>query len=185
MNANETARVVVEALEELQVPYMLVGSFSTNAYGIERATKDADFVVELGSTTLSQVARHLGPRFTLDPQMRFETVTGTSRSIMTVEGTPFVVEFFGLGRDPHDRERFARRVRVPLLGGSAWLPTVEDVIITKLRWASIGGRAKDRDDVRDVVAVQQDAICPPMVRGARHPRPAGRDPRLDPADLSR
>ena len=32
--------------------------------------------------------------------------------------------------------------------------TAEDVIVTKLRWA----RAKDLDDVRDVIAVQGDAL---------------------------
>ncbi len=39
------------------------------------------------------------------------------------------------------------------------MPTAEDVIITKLRWA----RSKDRDDVRDVIAVQGDAIDWPYV----------------------
>jgi hypothetical protein len=34
------------------------------------------------------------------------------------------------------------------------VPTAEDVIVTKLRWA----RSKDKDDVRDVIAVQGDAI---------------------------
>ena len=41
-----------------------------------------------------------------------------------------------------------------LLGRTVWLPTVEDVIITKLRWAAVAGRSKDRDDARDVIAVQ-------------------------------
>jgi hypothetical protein len=32
------------------------------------------------------------------------------------------------------------------------------VVITKLRWAVQGQRGKDRDDVRDVLAVQGDRI---------------------------
>jgi hypothetical protein len=32
--------------------------------------------------------------------------------------------------------------------------TPEDVIVTKLRWAFPGNRSKDRDDARDVIAVQ-------------------------------
>ena len=35
-----------------------------------------------------------------------------------------------------------------------WLPTPEDVIVTKLRWALMANRSKDRDDARDVIAVQ-------------------------------
>jgi hypothetical protein len=67
-------------------------------------------------------------------------------------------EFFPLSRDPHDRERFARRVPKTVLGRSVWLPTAEDVTITKLRWALLGQRSKDRDDARDVLAVQGDAL---------------------------
>jgi hypothetical protein len=37
-------------LDEVQVPYMLVGSFSSNLYGRERGTKDADFVVTIESS---------------------------------------------------------------------------------------------------------------------------------------
>jgi hypothetical protein len=32
------------------------------------------------------------------------------------------------------------------------------VIVTKLRWAIMGNRSNDRDDVRDVIAVQNDRI---------------------------
>src|SRR5262249_20771406 len=104
--------------------------------------------------TIGQVARRLGPDFTLDPQMSFETVTGTVRHEVRVGGTPFKVEFFLLSRDPHDQERFRRRVQKTVLGRPVWLPSAEDVIITKLRWALLGGRSKDRDDARDVIAVQ-------------------------------
>jgi hypothetical protein len=38
------------------------------------------------------------------------------------------------------------------------MATAEDVIITKLHWALLGNRYKDREDVRDVIAVQADRI---------------------------
>lgn len=165
MNPEDAALDVAEALQALDVPYMLVGSLSTNRYGIPRMTRDADFVVELGDTPIQAVARKLGPRFRLEPQMSFETVTGTLRHELIVPDTQFKVELFSLSNDPHDRERFGRRRPATLLGRTVWLPTVEDVIITKLRWASIASRAKDRDDVRDVIAVQdvQGAIDWPYV----------------------
>ncbi|MCH8829337.1 MAG: hypothetical protein IID45_07140 [Planctomycetes bacterium] len=39
-----------------------------------------------------------------------------------------------------------------------YLPTVEDVIVTKLRWSLAGERGKDAEDVAHVIAVQGDAI---------------------------
>ncbi len=135
MNANEAVLAVLDALEACGLPYMLVGSFSSNTYGIERSTKDADFVVELGSRSISQLLPHLGPNFQLDPQIRFETVTGTTRYDMRIKENPFTIEFFDLSQDPHDQERFRRRQSVEMLGRTVWLPRVEDVIVTKLRCA--------------------------------------------------
>ena len=39
------------------------------------------------------------------------------------------------------------------------------VIVTKLRWALIAGRGKDRDDVRDVIAVQGDVLDWSYIKG--------------------
>jgi hypothetical protein len=51
MTGEEAALAVIETLESLRIPYMLVGSFASNFYGIPRATNDADFVVPLSCMT--------------------------------------------------------------------------------------------------------------------------------------
>jgi len=158
VTSREAILAVIDVLESRGVPYMLVGSLSSNAYGIARSTKDADFVVELASHSLPDIVRQLGPGFRLDPQISFETITGTTRHVVKVADTSFTIEFFRLSADPHDLERFRRRVRVQLPNREAVVPTAEDVIVTKLRWALFGKRNKDADDVRDVIAVQGDAI---------------------------
>lgn len=158
MNIEEAFQAVADALNVSTVPYMLVGSLSSSYYGVGRSTKDVDFVLELDAHSIFDVGRHLGPGFRVDPQMSFETVTMTRRYVADVIGTPFKIEFFLLGDDPHNRERFRRRDRVRLLDRLVWLPTVEDVIVTKLRWGLLGNRSKDRDDIRGVIAVQGDRI---------------------------
>jgi hypothetical protein len=158
MTSEQATKAVIAALETLGIPYILVGSLSSSYYGVSRLTKDADFVIQLGSLSLSQLASYLGPDFRLDPQMTFESVTLTYRFVMTVPSIRFIIEFFQLSDDPHDQERFRRRRRVTFLDRDVTLPTVEDVIITKLRWSQKGRRTKDREDVRDVIAVQGDRI---------------------------
>ncbi|HEV3261003.1 MAG TPA: hypothetical protein VG013_29400 [Gemmataceae bacterium] len=157
MTSEEAAVAVIDALHDLAIPYILVGSFSSNYYGIGRSTKDADFVLQLGSHSVREIADRLGPAFRLDPQMSFETVTMTTRHIVQVVSIPFRIELFDLSDDPHDQERFRRRRQGTLLDRQVMLPAVEDVIVTKLRWA-LGQRSKDREDVRDVIAVQGDRI---------------------------
>lgn len=150
----EATLAVIDALETLGIPYMLVGSLSSNVYGIPRSTHDADFVIECAAELLPRMAAHLGPAYRLDPQMTFETATMTGRHILNVVGIPFKIELFHLSDDLHDRERFKRRRRQKLLDREINLPTREDVIITKLRWALILKRSKDLDDVKAVLAVQ-------------------------------
>ncbi len=177
MNAYQAVLATLDALEELEISYILVGSFSTNYYGLPRSTEDADFVVHLENKSPRQIAARLGPAFRLDPQMSFETVTLTTRHVVEVLGSPFTIELFQLSEDEHDQARFARRRTVEYLERRVSLPTVEDVIITKLRWAMDGGRAKDRKDAQEVIAVQQNAIDWDYVQlwTARH----GTQPLLD------
>lgn len=143
-----------DALAESGIPYMLAGSFATNYYGIPRSTNDADFIVQLQGGVGSDFIARLGSDFEADPQLSFETNTGTYRQIVGHKGSPFKLELFQLSNDPHDQSRFKRRVEVPLFARRLWLPTPEDVIIWKLRWA----RSKDRDDVRAVMGVQQGEL---------------------------
>ena len=164
MTSREATLAVIGVLESLGIPYMVVGALSSNFYGIARSSKDADFVVQLGERPITDIVRELGPSFVLDPQITFETATGTTRHIVSIEGLQFQIEFFRLSEDPHDQERFRRRVRVQLPEVQAWVLTAEDVIVTKLRWAVYGGRAKDAEDARGVIAVQRDRIDWPYVR---------------------
>jgi hypothetical protein len=158
MTGEDAASLVMDALEALGVQYMLVGSFSSNFYGVPRATADADFVVQLGQVSVSDIAAPLRPRLALDPQSRFETVTGTTRYIFRAAETPFEVELFLLSDDLFDQERFSRRFRTKLLGRDTFLPTAEDVIIMKLLWSRRGERAKDLEDARNVIFVQREAL---------------------------
>jgi hypothetical protein len=158
MTGAEATLAVIEALESMAIPYILVGSLSSSYYGIPRSTKDADFVLQTDAASVRRLAEHLGAPFRLDPQMSFETMTMTTRQILVVAEQPFIIEFFLLSEDPHDQERFRRRQRLQLFNREVSLPTAEDVIITKLRWCLQGSRGKDWDDVRNVIAVQGEKI---------------------------
>ena len=107
---------------------------------------------------VKQLADDLGPQFRFDPQMSFEPATMTFRHVFQVVGIDFKIEVFHLSDDPHDQERFRRRKQLTLLGHNVTFPTPEDVIITKVRWATQMRRSKDLDDARNVIAVQGNTI---------------------------
>jgi len=155
MNGTDALISLVRTLEKIEVPYMIVGSYSSNYYGIPRSTKDADLVVNLDHADWGKLSSSLPPDLEFDPQSSFEMVTSTHKELIKVKGSPFEIELFHLSEDAHDRTRFDRRKRVEIMPGvNTCLPTAEDVIIQKLRWSRGAKRAKDFADVVAVLQVQ-------------------------------
>jgi hypothetical protein len=68
--STELALRLIAILNDLEVPCMLVGSYSSNYYGRPRSTKDADFVVEIAPNQMSEISARLGDEFHLGPQHR-------------------------------------------------------------------------------------------------------------------
>lgn len=149
---------VFDALDALHVPFMLSGSLASNFYGVPRATQDADLVLELEGLPIQALAEQLRDTFVVDAQLAFEIVTGSRRVLARARHAPFDVELFRLTDDPHDREPFARRRFVEVLGRRVGMPTAEDVIINKLRWWQREHRRKDFEDARNVLTVQHGAL---------------------------
>lgn len=154
MTIDELAAAVAGACDAEGVPYMVTGAIATGLYGSPRSTADVDVVVDVADPTgLPRIAARLAPVVTFDPQYQFDTLTFGNRLIGTTHGEPPVmVELFVLFDDAFVREQFSRRRQrfVATIGRPVMVPTPEDVIVQKLRWA----RGKDIDDVRDVLAVQ-------------------------------
>jgi hypothetical protein len=146
----EKVTAVIDALNELEIAYMLTGSLASNMYGIVRATQDADFVVQVEAGEISRIAGRLEPIFSLDPQASLETVTMTMRYVFVSADEELKVELFLLSEDPHDKARFQRRRQGTFEGRAVAVPTPEDIVVSKLRWY----RPKDIDDVRNVLSMQ-------------------------------
>ena len=153
-DGEEAVGILLDALNRLGLEYMVVGSFSSNRYGVPRATKDADFVLRVVAADLDRLIAALPSAFEVDPPLRFETVTGTGQQVIHIPEIPFTIELFELSPDAHDQCRFSRRRQLTLLSRHAWLPTPEDVIVQKLRWCKGARRSKDFDDAVAVIAVQ-------------------------------
>lgn len=145
MSGTDSLLKLVAAFEAAGVPYMIVGSYSSNFYGIPRMTKDADLVVHLDARGWQTLPTLLPEGIELEEQMGFGMVTATQRELLRVKESLFQIELFRLSEDVHDRMRFDRRVRQTIFPDvDVSLPTAEDVmIIQKLRWSRDAKRPKD------------------------------------------
>ena len=145
----------VEACEAEGIPYMLTGAFATSCYGIPRSTRDVDLVLALEKAAdLMAIMGRLEGEVEFSGQLQFDTLTWGKRMVGTTREAPhFKLELFELFDDPFVQSQFSRRAEiwVETLGRSCYVPTVEDVVVQKLRWA----RDKDLIDATDVLVVQQ------------------------------
>ncbi len=165
MNAEEAISMLIDGLNESGIDYCIVGSLASNFYGIARSTQDADVVISFRPNEVHALLDALGSDFQRDPQMAFETVTGTTKTLLRVKKTKFQIELFHLSSDSHDQERFARRQTVNIFGRHTQLLSVEDVVVTKLRWAYLANRPKDLMDARAVIRIQSDNLDWPYING--------------------
>ena len=59
---------------------------------------------------------------------------------------------------PFSVEEFGRQLTTELLGQRVAVATLEDVILSKLEWATMGGSARQLEDVRRLLAIAGNAI---------------------------
>lgn len=164
MNSEDAVSTVIQALDAIGMPHMLTGSLASNLYGVPRSSDDADLVLQTLEFDFASLRKELGPGLRIDPQLSFESITGTYRYIIKkLEGEPFKIELFFLSKDPHDRIRFERRKPTSFDGHATCVAAPEDVVITKLRWSQLGKRSKDVEDVRNVLAVQGNNLDWPYI----------------------
>ena len=164
MSGTESLLELVEAFERFGIPYMIVGSYSSNFYGIPRSTKDADLVVHLPSAEWAKLPGLLPDGIEMEDQMSFEMVTSTRRELLRVRDSLFQIELFRLSDDLHDRSRFERRQKIEVFPDvEVYLPTAEDVIVQKLRWSLGAKRPKDFADVVAVMQVQGKVLDWPYI----------------------
>ena len=154
MSIYDIAFAVVEALERLQIEYVLVGGIAVMYHGYARTTEDVDFVINLESQgRLPELVTLLGPDYVLSPQTTFEVYTSKTYRTIEVLGTPIKIDVFFV-TDDFDREQFSRKKKFTLFSREVYLPTVEDVLVVKLRWQ----RRKDLVDVTYVMGINEQNL---------------------------
>jgi hypothetical protein len=148
---------VLQTLERLSVPYVIIGAFAGTSYGVTRVTLDVDIVVDLNETHIQAlVAAYPSPRFYADAdQMRDSIRLGILFNIIdTSEARK--VDLIPITMKPGYGFALANRIRrkIPTKSGAdfqAWFAKPEDVIVGKLMAWQEGRSFKHESDIRDIL----------------------------------
>jgi hypothetical protein len=165
---------VIEVLERLEIPYMVVGGFAAIFYGEPRLTIDVDIVVDMrwehisplvaAFSILDYYVSEEGIRDSLKRCYPFNVIQPTTGAKVDVVPLP---------RDAFTREAFQRRQRMEYdeAGHSAAFITPEDIIVAKLIAYQNTESDKHLRDARGVLITQWGELDLETVR--RSARAAG------------
>lgn len=150
-------------LNDLAVPYMLVGSMASNYWGIPRTTHDLDFVLILQPADIEPLVNAFSAGFFVQRESIKNAFRPPHQFNALDEQSALKVDFWLLKDEPFERAAFGRRRQVNLFETPAWLMTAEDVILHKLYWDSLSASERQLADVAGVYAVQGTALDLPYL----------------------
>jgi hypothetical protein len=145
-------QVVVDGLDQLSVPYVVVGSVAAATWGVLRSTRDVDIVAIIDSSSIDRFLDSLTSDELYVPMALARTVAGAGGSFNVIHAsTGAKVDIFVPPQgDAFTASRLHRRQPADVLGVAAYVASAEDVLLAKLRW-----RLETRSDVqwRDCVEI--------------------------------
>lgn len=155
MNVSEVLDRITTHLEECGIAYMLVGSLASSFHGALRSTHDVDFVIEATPDQLKTLVDALQREgYYAELEAALDALRHESLFNVLDSGSGWKIDLIFRKSRAFDHEEFRRRVPAKLFDIELFIATAEDVIISKLEWAKLGGSLRQIEDVAKVMAAQ-------------------------------
>jgi hypothetical protein len=149
----------IRALEDSGIPYMLTGSFARSFHGAPRTTQDLDRVIDPSSESLERLLE----QFPADLYYvnRFAALQAyDDKSLFNVIDlrSGWKIDFICRKTRPFSIREFERRQRAEFQKMSLYIATAEDVVLSKLEWAKMGGSERQIEDVAGILRTQREVL---------------------------
>jgi hypothetical protein len=154
---------VAGALEKLNIPYAIVGSFASSIHGIPRSTNDADVLAAIKPEHAKAFVSDLRGEFYADEQTIEQAVRSKQNFDVVHFDSIFKVDVFVSKPDRFEAMQMERRqleVLKPDPQQTAYVATAEDTILAKLVWYRDRRGISDMQwrDILGVIRVQGDKL---------------------------
>ncbi|MGF1600204.1 MAG: hypothetical protein ACFCVK_25430 [Acidimicrobiales bacterium] len=148
---------VVSALEDADLPYVVVGSVAAAAWGVARTTRDVDLVAAIGPADVEAVLGSLDgdELYVNSGDARRAAIDGGSFNVIHPASGGKVDVFVMPPDDPFTRARLARRLRATVLGVETWVDTAENVVLAKLSWRLQSRSETQWRDCVEIAAIEE------------------------------
>lgn len=159
MSFADAVRRILEHLNQFNLNYMVVGSFASAYYSAPRSTADIDIVIEATPEQLRGLVADLqASDYYAELDAALDALRHESLFNVIDNPTGWKIDLIFRKSRPFDREEFRRRVSAKLFDIQLFVASAEDVIISKLEWAKLGGSQRQIEDVATVLAAQWKAL---------------------------
>lgn len=150
----------VKALEQLAIPYMIVGSLTSGAYGEPRFTNDIDIVIDPSPEQLRKLCESFpAADFYISVDAAAAALAQRSQFNVIHPESGNKVDFMISQTTPWGLEQLARRQRIPILPGvDAFAARPEDVIISKMLYYQEGGSEKHLRDIAGILKTSGEDV---------------------------
>ncbi len=157
--ATEVTLLVVDVLNSIGIPYLIVGSLASSLYGLARSTLDTDLVADIKPEHVAKLQKALHDEFYISAEeINYAISHRTSFNVIHFSSV-FKVDLFVPKDRPFDMRQFRNRQLIVVASNperSAYIASAEDTILAKLEWYKLGEEISDRQwlDILGVVRTQ-------------------------------
>lgn len=151
---------IIIVCESLELPYMVVGSVASMAFGEYRATNDIDVVIRLSPQEVSRFCQQF-------PESEYYVSEAAAQEAIRLERMFNVVELqsglkvdFAIAQQtPWGKSELERRRKAPIVSGVVgFTASPEDIIIAKLKYFQEGESQKHLRDVAAMCQISGDLL---------------------------
>jgi hypothetical protein len=154
---------VARALEHLNIPYLLVGSFASSMHGMYRSTADIDILADIKADHVHPLFEVLKESFYVD-EHAMRNAVAQRRSFNAIHfDSVFKVDVFIPKDDEFARAQLDRRQLRKISTDTeeaVFVATAEDTILAKLRWYQAGDETSitQWNDVVGILGTSRDTL---------------------------
>ncbi|MFH1868530.1 MAG: hypothetical protein ABH843_06120 [Candidatus Omnitrophota bacterium] len=148
MSELDILKIVLERLNMLNIGYMLTGSVALNYYAQPRMTRDIDIVINIVKEDVTKIYSLFKEDFYIDKESVEDSIREKSSFNIIYFDFPMKFDFIVRKDTPYRLLEFDRRRKIEIEGVTAFIVSLEDLILSKLYWARDSHSQMQLDDVR-------------------------------------
>jgi hypothetical protein len=154
----ELLKRAIAVCESLEIPYMVVGSVASMAYGEHRSTGDVDIVIQLQPKDVGAICKAFPDTEYYVSESAIREAIRYERMFNVIDyKSSYKIDFAVSQQSPWGRAQLERRQRIEIMPGvMGYSASPEDVIISKMLYYREGESEKHLRDIAAMCRISGD-----------------------------